>query len=283
MSSLDLDLFLSNENYLCKINLPENISGASSSDFSTVIILDISGSMYGSIEIITKMFLPELFTKLQYKDNQPITFITFSNTSEIVTYDYSELKNGLNFDPDGRTYMKTALENLKNFLENYNLNKNIRILTISDGELFDQEETVKYSNEVVDVIKKKDLLVNSQAIRFFTSSCQPDTRGLSSCLQFSNVTNPKLIDIKAEGYKFENYDEIFNSDGFENNVVLKCDNDSIKVEPWENYVNKISIRKGENIFWLNKEDGDKLLKGDNLLKIADLKDDNKICLKVNLK
>ncbi len=283
MSSLDLDLFLSNENYLCKINLPENISGASSSDFSTVIILDISGSMYGSIEIITKMFLPELFTKLQYKDKQPITFITFSNTSEIVTYDYSELKNGLNFDPDGGTYMKTALENLKNFLENYNLNKNIRILTISDGELFDQEETVKYSNEVVNVIKSKDLLVNSQAIRFFTSSCQPDTRGLSSCLQFSNVTNPKLIDIKAEGYKFENYDEIFNSDGFENNVVLKCDNDSIKVEPWENYVNKISIRKGENIFWLNKEDGDKLLKGDNLLKIADLKDDNKISLKVNLK
>ena len=283
MVSLELDLFNNNENYLCKINLPENITEASSSDFTTVIILDNSGSMYGSIDKITKLFLPELFTKLDYKDNQPITFITFSDSSEIVTYDFSEIKKGLNIDPNGGTYMKQALENLKNFLENINLNKNIRILTISDGELFDQESTVIYSNEVVNVIKQKDLLVNSQAIRFFTSNCQPDTRGLSSCLQFSNVSNPILIDIKAENYKYENYDEIFKSDGFQNNVVLISDSNSIKVEPWENYFNKINIRKGENIFWLKKEEGDKLLKGDNLLKIEDLKDGKKVCLKINLK
>jgi hypothetical protein len=239
--------------------------------------------MYGSIDKITKLFLPELFTKLNYLDNQPITLITFSNTSEIVTYDFSEVKKGLYIDPNGGTYMTPALENLKNFLENFNINKNIRILTISDGELFDQENTVKYSNEVVKVIKQKDLLVNSQAIRFFTSSSQPDTRGLSSCLQFSNVSNPILIDIKAEDYNYENYDEMFKSDGFENNVALISDNDSIKVEPWENFSNKIIIRKGENIFWLKKEDGDKLLKGDNLLKISDLKDGQKVSLKINLK
>jgi hypothetical protein len=239
--------------------------------------------MYGSIDKITKLFLPELFTKLNYLDNQPITLITFSNTSEIVTYDFSEVKKGLYIDPNGGTYMTPALENLKNFLENFNINKNIRILTISDGELFDQENTVKYSNEVVKVIKQKDLLVNSQAIRFFTSSSQPDTRGLSSCLQFSNVSNPILIDIKAEDYNYENYDEMFKSDGFENNVALISDNNSIKVEPWENFSNKIIIRKGENIFWLKKEDGDKLLKGDNLLKIADLKDGQKVSLKINLK
>jgi hypothetical protein len=283
MITLDLDLFNNNENYLCKINLPENITGTSSSDFTTIVILDNSGSMYGSIDKITKLFLPELFTKLNYMDNQPITLITFSNTSEIVTYDFSEVKKGLYIDPNGGTYMTPALENLKNFLENFNINKNIRILTISDGELFDQENTVKYSNEVVKVIKQKDLLVNSQAIRFFTSSSQPDTRGLSSCLQFSNVSNPILIDIKAEDYNYENYDEMFKSDGFENNVALISDNDSIKVEPWENFSNKIIIRKGENIFWLKKEDGDKLLKGDNLLKIADLKDGQKVSLKINLK
>ena len=283
MTTLDLDLFNNNENYLCKINLPDNITGTSSSDFTTIVILDNSGSMYGSIDKITNSFLPELFTKLNYQDNQPITLITFSNTSEIVTYDFAEVKKGLNIDPNGGTYMRPALENLKNFLENFNTNKNIRIITISDGELFDQENTVKYSNEVVNVIKQKDLLVNSQAIRFFTSSSQPDTRGLSSCLQFSNVSNPKLIDIKAENYNFENYDELFKSDGFENNVVLISDNNSIKVEPWENFSNKINIRKGENIFWLKKEDGDQLLKGDNLLKISDLKDGQKVSLKINLK
>ena len=105
--------------------------------------------------------------------------------------------------------MQPALENLKNFLEKYNMNKNVRILTISDGELFDQEETVNYSNQVVNSIKKNNLLVNSQAIRFFTSSSQPDTRGLSSCLQFSNISNPTLIDIEANNYKYENYEDIF--------------------------------------------------------------------------
>ena len=284
MKSLDLDLFDNIENYLCKINIPEGISGNSSTEITTIIILDVSGSMFNSINKITNLFLPELFTKLNYKDNQQITFITFSNDSEIISYDFSEVKKGINIEANGGTYMQYALENLKKFLEKYNTNKNVRILAISDGELFDQEETVKYSNEIVNVIKQNNLLVNSQAIRFFTSSCQPDTRGLSSCLQFSNVTTPTLIDIKGYDYKYENYENIFNSDGFESRILLKCDEkDSIKVEPWDNYTNEINIRKGLNTFWLKKEIGDKILKGDILLKIDDLKNDKKISLKANLK
>ena len=180
--------------------------------------------------------------------------------------------------------MEPALEKLKNFLEKYNMNKNIRILTISDGELFDQESTVNFSNEVVNVINENNLLVNSQAIRFFTSSSQPDTRGLSSCLQFSNVCTPTLIDIDAYKYKYENYEYIFNSDRFENRITLKCEeNDSIKVEPWDNYLNEIYISKGLNTFWLKKEIGDKILKGNNLLKIDDIKGNHKLSLKANLK
>ena len=284
MDTLNLDLFDNKEDYLCKINIPEGISGNSPPEITNIIILDISGSMYDSIGKITNLFLPELFTKLNYEDNQQITFITFSQNSEIITYDFSAIKNGINIKPNGPTYMKPALENLKNFLENLNLNQNVRILTISDGELFDQESTVEYSNQVVNVIKKNNLLVNSQAIRFFTSSNQPDTRGLSSCLQFSNISNPTLIDIEAYNYKYENYENIFKSDGFENRILLKCEvNDSIKAEPWENYVNEIYIRRGQNTFWLKKEIGDKLLKEDNLLKIDDIKEGKKISLKVNLK
>ena len=285
MKDLDLDLFNCNDNYLCKINLPDNINGTSSNDITTIIILDQSGSMYGSIDTLTKIFLPELFSKLNYKENQPITFISFSDGSEIITYDFKEIVAGIEIDAYGSTYMRPALENLKNFLENININKKVRILAVSDGDLFDQEQTVKYSNEIVNVIKKKDLLVNSQAIRFFTSSCQPDTRGLSSCLQFSNVTDPKLIDIKAEDYKYDNYEKIFNSDGFENGVVLKSTQDVFKIEPWQNYIKEINIRKGENIFWLKKEIGDKLLKGEinNLLYFDKLKNGEQLNIKVNLK
>ena len=170
MISLDLELFDNIENYLCKINFPENITSNSPTEITTIIILDKSGSMNESIDKITKKFLPELLLKLNYEDNQQISFITFSNDSEIITYDFSKIKNGINIEANGGTYMKPALVNLKNFLEKNNMNKNVRILTISDGDLFDQEETVKYSSEVVDVIKNNNLLVNSQAIRFFTSS-----------------------------------------------------------------------------------------------------------------
>lgn len=200
MQNINLDLFKFDDNYLCKINLPEDINGTSSNDITTIIILDKSGSMSGSINKLTKLFLPELFSKLNYKENESITFITFSNNSEIITYDFKEISSGINIEANGGTYMKPALQNLNNFLENININKKVRILSVSDGDLFDQIETVNYSSEVVNTIKNKDLLVNSQAIRFFTSSCQPDTRGLSSCLQFSNVTEPKLIDIRAEDY-----------------------------------------------------------------------------------
>ena len=175
MKNINLDLFKYDDNYLCKINLPEDINGTSSNDITTIIILDKSGSMSGSINKLTKSFLPELFSKLNYKENQSITFITFSNNSEIITYDFKKLSKGINIDAYGGTYMKPALQNLKNFLENININKKVRILSVSDGDLFDQIETVDYSSEVVNTIKSKDLLVNSQAIRFFTSSCQPSS------------------------------------------------------------------------------------------------------------
>ena len=203
MQNLNLELFNCDDNYLCKFNLQDNINGASSNDFTTIIILDISGSMHNSIDTLTKPFLPELFSKFNYKESQPITFITFSNESKITSYYFKEIVSGIKIVADGGTYMQLALQNLKNFLEN-NKNKKIRILSISDSDLFDQEDTVVYSNEIVNIIKSKDLLVNSQAIRFFTSNYQPDTRGISSCLQFSNVTNPKLIDISAENYKYSN-------------------------------------------------------------------------------
>jgi len=284
MVSLNLDLYNNiDENYLGKINIPDNLSGSASSDISTIVILDNSGSMSSSIDIITNSFLPRLFTELNYKDNQSITFITFNNNSEIITHDFSELKNGIEFGAYGGTYMKTALGKLKYYLENINLNKNIRILAISDGELHDQKDTVTYSSEIVDIIKEKKLLVNSQAIRFFTSSCQPDTRGLSSCLQFSNVSNPELIDIYARKYKYKNYEILFKGDGFDNNIILSGENNSIKLEPWDDYGKEINLRKGENIFWIKKEIGDKLLNGDNILNINELNDDKNVSIKANFK
>ena len=278
---LNIEFFKNFNNYIAKIDLRDDMlidSNEAKVDFSTVIILDKSDSMYDSIDKITKIFLPEFFQKLNYNDNQNITFITFgnSNDSEILTYSFSEIKGGINIDANGATYMCDALKLLKNYLENMNQNKNVRILTISDGELHDQEETVNFSQEIVNLIKLKNLNVNSQAIRFFSSSMEPDTRVLSSCLQFSNVTTPKLIDIYANNYQFLNYDEIFKSDGFINRIVIESNENCLQSEPWEEMKNNLDLFLGTNTFWVSKNFGEKLLNNQEKLKIKDKEDEYEI-------
>ncbi len=278
---LNIEFFKNFNNYIAKLDLRDDMlieSNETKVDFSTVIILDKSGSMYDSIDKITKIFLPEFFQKLNYNDNQNITFITFgsSGDSELLTHSFSEIKGGINIDANGATYMCDALKLLKNYLENINKNKNIRILTISDGELHDQEETVNFSQEIVNLIKLKNLNVNSQAIRFFSSSMEPDTRGLSSCLQFSNVTTPKLIDIYANNYQFLNYDEIFRSDGFINRIVIESNENCLQSEPWEEMKNNLDLFLGTNTFWVSKNFGEKLLNNQEKLKIKDKEDEYEI-------
>ena len=283
MTSLKFDLFDCKDNYLCKINVPEELSSASKCDITTIVILDKSGSMSGAINKITYSFLPELFIKLNYKNNQPITFITFSYNSQITTYEVSDLVKGISISANGQTYMKPALQNLNTYLKETNKNKHIRILTISDGQLFDQDETAKYSSEVLKVIEEKQLLVNSQAIRFFTSQSQPDTRGLSSCLQFANVCDPKLIDIQTSNYSYENYEYMFHSDGLEGGLTLKTQDESFKKEIYCDYSKEIIVGKGENIFWIKKEVGDELLKGNNVIQIDEKNNEKKIKIEAELK
>ena len=73
-----------------------------------------------------------------------------------------------------------------------------RLLVISDGALEDQEAAVAESSRLVEVLKSGGKRVNAHAVRFFTSSEQPDTRGLASIMRLNNVdAEPQLIDISA--------------------------------------------------------------------------------------
>jgi len=105
---------------------------------------------------------------------------------------------------------------------------------------------------------------------------EPDTRGLSSCLQFSNVTSPKLIDIYANNYQFLNYDEIFKSDGFINRIIIESNENSLQSEPWEEMKNNLDLFLGTNTFWVSKNFGEKLLNNQEKLKIKDKEDEYEI-------
>ena len=61
---LNIEFFKNFNNYIAKLDLRDDMlidSNEAKVDFSTVIILDKSGSMYDSIDKITKIFLPEFF------------------------------------------------------------------------------------------------------------------------------------------------------------------------------------------------------------------------------
>ena len=281
---IEIDLFKNFDKYIAKSNInQENLQSINqNSEITTIIIIDTSGSMSDSIKTITHSFLPEFFTKLNYKEEQKITIITFNyrDSSTLKTYNISEIKKGISIEAEGGTYMCGALENLKKFLEGKNIYKNVRILSISDGDLHDQQETINFSNEIVNLIKLKDLQVNSQAIRFYTSSFEPDTRGLSSCLQFSNVTTPKLIDIQAQNYNYENYDELFQSDGFNFKITILSNQNCLFKEPWEKMKNEIDLYSCNNFFWISNDYVEKLINGSEKLKI---KDNNGFDIKINIK
>ena len=82
---------------------------------------------------------------------------------------------------------------------------------------------MNFSNSINDLIKQKQILINSQAIRFFTSNEEPDTRGLSSLLQLNNISIPILEDI----YCSLNYEiiidkiiNLFINDGLSRDIKL---------------------------------------------------------------
>ena len=78
---------------------------------------------------------------------------------------------------------------------------------------------------------------------------------MSSLMQFSNITEPKLIDIQADKDLFNIADEIcalFNSDGLGCNLYVKSNENVFMENPWSEPNNELRLINGENIFWLNK-------------------------------
>lgn len=266
----ELELFLVGNEAIGKFNLKEapeaekevlaKKRNISKDDLETFIILDISGSMGGEVARICKHILPDFLEKMEYKKTDVIHFLMFEtsvhyekNTIEKIFSVPRKAMGGTNFEP--------ALLKLSEILDQVT-KKNIRILTLSDGEIFDQDSAVAFASEIASRIKGK-FNINSQAIRYFTSSNQPDTRGLSSILQFStNVTN--LVDIPKDYKNEEIVDQIkmlFDKDIFASITKLESEFEIFKVTPFSKPEKTLYLQKGENIFWLEDKDKIKSLVG----------------------
>ena len=196
---IQLELHKCFDNYLGKISIPDNTTKGSSSktpSFSTsnvpgfIIILDISGSMGQEVPRMVNKIIPTVLNDINgTKASNAATLITFSSKNDVNVYtgDSSYISK-LNLYANGCTYMSSAIDKLSDMIINNTINnKIVRLLSISDGELHDQDDTMKSAEKLKKLLESKNCVVNSQAIRLKTGYCEPDTRGLSSMVQLSTI------------------------------------------------------------------------------------------------
>ena len=210
-NSPKLKLYKYFDSYLAKIDFDKkDLLGRSDKNSSSstinvpkmVIILDVSGSMSSNVERFSKIIIPDILNTIYGKDTSySICLITFSDNVNVYEGNAEQISN-FKISPCGGTYMAPAVNKFHEIISNKKYdNKIYRILTLSDGMLFDQETTMKSADKLKLLFNEESLAVNSQAVRLFTSTSQPDTRGLSSMLQLSTLEKPKLIDIDCQKLK----------------------------------------------------------------------------------
>jgi len=149
--------------------------------------------------LITQLF-PNVLEKLGYANDRKVHVVTYeSNTSyQLTTLD--GLRNIKRIEQGG-TYMAPVPNTLLPILIPEKQPKGKResgflIVTVSDGQIFDQEQTLQNASTLAEAIKGAPVgTIRSHAIRFDTGG-QADTRALSSLLQLDNSGMPvELLNI----------------------------------------------------------------------------------------
>ena len=225
---------------------------AKSNDIELIMIVDRSGSMGQSYTKLFKKIMPLLLEKINYPKDKKVHFITFDSNIEYRKLTKEEFINAGKENARGCTYMQGVFAELEKIL--VNPNSSYRILTLSDGELHDTKPTSNTASEFYNKIKGK-FNINSQAIRFFSSlDANPDTLGLASVIQFNTVKQATLLDVNAkdeESVIADQLSKLFIGDGLGNKILLMSDKQNLKLAPWENKVNEITLAPGRNIFWVD--------------------------------
>ena len=238
--------------YVAELFVKEMQNQSKLNDIELIMIVDRSGSMGQWYTKIFQKVMPLLLDKINYPQNKKVHFITFDSEIENRKITKEEFINAKNEKARGCTYMKGVFEELEKIITNPNLS--YRILTLSDGELHDSQQTSNKASEFYNKIKGK-YNINSQAIRFFSSNyANPDTLGLASVIQFNTIKETTLLDINARDEETSIADrlgKLFINDGLGNKVVLNSDKINLKSAPWEVKSNQIVLAPGRNVFWLD--------------------------------
>ncbi len=245
---------------LIKVKVDENAKTYLNNEF--IFILDISGSMGTYVNQILTKVIPKVYEKLQYPDDKYFHLITFENK---VTY-YKMNKIDFmqsNISGDGGTEMSKVPNKLEEILNKINPDVPINILTLSDGEIADQESTKTNADNLYNRINKKFDNINSQAIRFISyENAQPDTRALCSLLRFNtkNIANKeKLMETfnpeskEMSNLKIDEFSskiaDLFKVEISGWKIICKDGEKKLKIEPLGELRDSLFLNKGQSVFF----------------------------------
>ena len=263
MGEIKVQLHKFNNKYVGELHIQKNGNSQNQKDSTFIVILDISGSMGQNVGRIVKNYLPKTLRQLGIKEDEIIHLITFESNTEYTKIPLSELSNS-SLSARGGTTMEYVFDKLKEIIKDEN--KSYRILTISDGEVWDQKETLMKACDYKESLMDK-FIINSQAVRFFTSSSQPDTTALSSVLQFNTLSEANLVDINysSEADMICNtIASLFSDDGI--GVKINLIGNNLRNNPWNEKSNNINLNFGKNIFWVDDLEDLKIKIGNDEIK-----------------
>ena len=146
--SYKLNIYPVNNEFIASIDTSsyQNVEQKNSANVETVVILDRSGSMGGSVVKIIRKILPKFFEILKYDPEQVINLIAFECQTEVHKIKVKDFNTYKMFCAGG-TVMAPAVVELRTLFEEFKGKvDSLRIVTISDGMIADQEQTKALGN-----------------------------------------------------------------------------------------------------------------------------------------
>lgn len=245
-----------NSEFIGTLRIEENKSGyVTGTKYQTIIIMDQSGSMGSQAQRLVQQIFPLFFSKLQYRGSNTIYLIAFESVTQLYTVTVDQVSS-LPIVATGGTNMNPAVEKCREVFQLLNSDEPVRLLTISDGEVYDQAQTATSAADLASYLSARSFRINSKAVRLFTSSSQPDTTALCSLLQLNNSTSCNLIDVDSN----ESDDSIatkianlFMMDNFANTHLLTTTSNVIYQSPADKTLTpKTTLVPGRNVFHLTR-------------------------------
>lgn len=198
----------------------------------TVLILDVSGSMYLAAQSFASTIFPAMLDKLGYSRVDKVTLITFSDWVDATDLTVDELRN-YEVSDQGGTFMAGVIPCLSKVLMDLPATSTVRILTLSDGELFDVEQTIAAANELAASVMNLSLSISSHAVRY---GGQVDTRALCSILQLNSTGRvSSLVEINSlscESSVVSSIASVFENDGLCNVMHGSVTKNVVVSSPW---------------------------------------------------